>query len=172
MSFNEIYKQSIESNNIVLQTNEANALQEIKTRAKKIIKIIPVLEPPQKIKYFYSDSDLEPYNRRPSQKPNYMFEKKTDTIKVDTAQLSDIYITNVQKVDKMTGPRTFDSVFEKNILNMPPVFEREFTPEIVRTFEKIGKNNDLNFIQNKATNREIEIPITPVVSTKTILKRL
>jgi hypothetical protein len=170
MSFNEIYKQTVESNNIILQTNEANALQEIKTRAKKIIKIIPILEPPQKIKYFYSG--LESYTRRPSQKPNYTFEKKLDTIKVDTAQLSDIYITNVQKVDNMTGPRTFDSVFEKNILNMPPVFEREFTPEVVRTFQKIGKNNDLNFIQNKATNREIEIPITPVISTKTVLRRL
>ena len=170
MSFNKIYKQSIESNNTDLQTNEANALQEIKTRNKAIIKIIPVLEPPQKIKYLYSNLDY--YNRRPSQKPNYMFDKKMDTIKVDPAQLSDIYITNVQKVDKMTGPRTFDSVYEKNILNMPPVFEREFTPEIVITFEKIGKNNDLNFIQNKATNREIEIPITPVISTKTVLRRL
>ena len=39
MSFNEIYKQSTESNNIILQINEANALQEIKTRNKEIIKI-------------------------------------------------------------------------------------------------------------------------------------
>jgi hypothetical protein len=72
----------------------------------------------------------------------------------------------------MTGPRTFESVYEKNILNMPPVFEKEFNPKIIRVFEKIGKNNELNFIQNKVTNREIDIPITPVTSSKTILKRL
>ena len=125
-----------------------------------------------KIKYFYSNSSLESYTRRPSQKPNYMFEKNTDTIKVDSQQLSDIYITNVQKTDNMTGPRTFESVIEKNILNMPPIIEREFSPEVKITFEKIGKNNELNFIENKITNREIEIPINPIISNKTILKRM
>ena len=171
MSINEIYKQSFESNIIDLQTNEANAMQELKTRTKAIIRIVPkIIDPPRKIKYFYSD--LESYNRRPSQKPNYAFEKKTDTIKVDTAQLQDTYITKVQKIDKMSGPREFDDVYEKNILNMPPILEREFTPSIIRTFNKLDKNNELNFIQNKVTNREIEIPITPVASSKTIIKRM
>jgi hypothetical protein len=95
-----------------------------------------------------------------------------NTIKVDTAQLQDIYITNVQKIDKMSGPREFEDVYEKNILNMPPIFEREFTPQIIRTFNKLDKNNELNFIQNKVTNREIELPITPVASSKTIIKRM
>ena len=72
----------------------------------------------------------------------------------------------------MTGPRTFESVIEKNILNMPPIIEREFSPEVKITFEKIGKNNELNFIENKITNREIEIPINPIISNKTILKRM
>lgn len=169
---NEIYKPSNESNSISLQTNEANALQELKTRPKKIVRVINSIEPPRKIKYFYSNSSLESYTRRPSQKPNYMFEKNTDTIKVDSQQLSDIYITNVQKTDNMTGPRTFESVIEKNILNMPPIIEREFSPDVKITFEKIGKNNELNFIENKITNREIEIPINPIISNKTILKRM
>ena len=72
----------------------------------------------------------------------------------------------------MTGPRTFESVIEKNILNMPPIIEKEFSPDVKITFEKIGKNNELNFIENRATNREIEIPIIPTISNKTVLKRL
>jgi len=172
MAFDQIYKQSNYTDSIMLQTNEANAMQELKTRPNAIVRVIPYIEPPRKIKYFYSNPNLESYTRRPSQKPNYMFEKKTDTIKVDSRQLSEIYITNVQKTDNMTGPRTFESVIEKNILNMPPIFEREFDPAVVRTFEKIGKNNDLNFIENKATNREIDIPIPPIISKKTILTRL
>jgi hypothetical protein len=55
---------------------------------------------------------------------------------------------------------------------MPRIFEREFTPQIIRTFNKLDKNNELNFIQNKVTNREIELPITPVASSKTIIKRM
>jgi hypothetical protein len=171
MLFNQISKQSIESNSADLQNNEANALQELKTRNYQIIRVIPLIDAPRKIKYFYSNPGLSSYSRRSSQKPNNAFEK-TDTIKVDTPQLSEIYITNVQKIDNMTGPRTFESVIEKNILNMPPVIEKEFTPKIIRTFEKIGKNNELNFIQNKATNREIDIPIPPTISNKTILKRM
>jgi len=172
MSLNEINKESNESNNIMLQTNEANALQEIKTRPRALVRVVPTIEPPRKIKYFYSNPNLESYTRRPSQKPNYMFEKKIDTIEVNTSQLPEIYITNVKQIDNMTGPRTFEAVIEKNILNMPPVFEREFSPDVVRVFEKIGKNNDLNFIENKATNREIDIPIPPIISKKTVLKRL
>jgi hypothetical protein len=101
-----------------------------------------------------------------------MFEKKIDVIKVDTPQLSDIHITNVQKVENSDTPRTFESVFEKNILNMPPVFEKEFNPKIIRFFDKIGKNNELNFIEVKSTHKIIDVPILPTISNKTILKRL
>ena len=169
MSFG-VDKKTNEENNIALQLNEANALQEIKTRPKEIIRVVPPIDPPRKIKYFYSNFDS--HTRRPSQKPNYMFEKKTDAIKVDTPQMSDIHITNVIPVDKMTGPRTFEKPIKKNILNMPPVSQKEFTPAVIHTFEKIGKNNDLNFIESKTTNREIDFPIPPVISSKTIFKRL
>lgn len=168
----EIYKDSNESNSIALQTNEASTLLDLKTRAKATVRVIQALEPPRKIKYFYSDPSLVSYTRRPSQKPNYMFEKKIDTIQVDTPQISDIYITNVQKKDNMTGPRTFENVIESNVLNIVPAIEREFDPRAIVTFSKIGKNNDLNFIENKAKNTDIEIPVVPTISNKTIFKRL
>jgi hypothetical protein len=173
MSFNEIYKQSVESNNILLQKNEANALQELNNKRNKvIIRTVQEITPPRKIKYLYTTSDSQSFLRRPSQKPNSMFEKKIDVIKVDTPQLSDIHITNVQKVENSDTPRTFESVFEKNILNMPPVFEKEFNPKIIRFFDKIGKNNELNFIEVKSTHKIIDVPILPTISNKTILKRL
>jgi hypothetical protein len=171
MSFNEIYKQSIEDNNILLQTNQANALQDLSNkRSKVIIRIIPDIKTPDKIKYFYSN--LQSFTTRSSQKPNYNNEKTSNTIKVDTPQLSGMYITNVQKVVKTGGPKTFESVIEKNILNMPPVIEREFEPDVIRVFDKIGKNNDLNFIQIKSNYKKIDTPFEPVFSNKTILKRL
>ena len=73
MSFG-VDKKPNEENNIELQLNEANALQEIKTRPKEIIRVVPQIDPPRKIKYFYLN--LDSHTRRPSQKPNYMFEKK------------------------------------------------------------------------------------------------
>ena len=55
---------------------------------------------------------------------------------------------------------------------MPPVIEKDFNPKNIITFEKIGHNNELNFIEVKNTVREIVHPIAKVYSTKTILKRL
>jgi hypothetical protein len=100
-----------------------------------------------------------------------MFEKQ-NTIKIDTPQLSDIYITNVIPKDNNIYPRVFEDPNEKNILNMPPVIEKDYEKKIIRTFEKIGNNNNLNFIVNKNTSRQIDLPIVKVASSKTVLKRL
>jgi len=166
----KINKPSIESNYKNLQNNENNLLQSINNKKEKVIvRIIPDIGKPHKIKNFYSNIDPS-YIRRPSQKPNYMFEKQ-NTLKIDTPQLSDIYITNVIKKDNNIYSRVFEEVNEKNILNMPPVIEKDYEKKIIRTFEKIGNNNDLNFIENKNTKRQIDLPIVPVTSSKTVIKR-
>jgi hypothetical protein len=167
----KINKPSIESNYKNLQNNENSLIQSINNKGEKVIvRIIPDIGTPHKIKNFYSNIDPS-YIRRPSQKPNYMFEKQ-NTIKIDTPQLSDIYITNVIPKDNNIYPRVFEDPNEKNILNMPPVIEKDYEKKIIRTFEKIGNNNNLNFIVNKNTSRQIDLPIVKVASSKTVLKRL
>jgi len=166
----KINKPSIESNYKYLQTNENSLIQSINNKGEKVIvRIIPEIEKSHKIKNLYSAD--KSYTQRPSQKPNYMFEKQ-NTIKVDTPQLSDIHITNVIPIDNNIYPRVFEDPNEKNILNMPPIIEKDFEKKIIRTFEKIGNNNNLNFIKNRNTSRQIDLPIVPVTSSKTILKRL
>jgi hypothetical protein len=111
------------------------------------------------------------YIRRPSVKPNYTFEK-TSQLKVDTEQLSEFYNTNVVSKTNVLRPRNFDEVIEKNVLEMPPIIEKDFDAKFINPIVKIGKTNELNFTETRTTPRNIEIPIFQVVSNKTVLKRL
>jgi hypothetical protein len=161
-------KPSKESNFKLIQFNESGILKNMNAHSNKVlVKIIPKLEPPRKIKYMYSE-----LSTRKSQTPNYAY--KDDIIKIKTNEhaISDIFISNVPDFDDTMKPRNFDEVIEKNVLNMPPIIYKDFDPKIVRTFEKVNKNNDLNFIQTKSIVKKIEHPIPMVVQDRIILKRL
>jgi hypothetical protein len=167
----KINKPSIENNIKDLKSNENHVLAGVNNKNDKIIvRIIPDIATPDKIKNFYSNIG-DSYITRASQKPNYMFEKKSP-LKIDGKQISEVFITDVTSKKKIIRPRVFEDLTEKNTLNMPPVIEKDFNPKNIITFEKIGHNNELNFIEVKNTVREIVHPIAKVDSTKTILKRL
>jgi hypothetical protein len=74
----------------------------------------------------------------------------------------------------MTGPRDFESVIQKNVLEFQPATEVSLNRDAMRKFvklEKIGDSN-MNFIENKPRNTDIEIPIVPTISNKIVLKRM
>jgi hypothetical protein len=110
--------------------------------------------------------------RRKSQTPNYAYKDKIIKIKTNDHEISNIFVSNVPDVDKTQKPRKFDEVVEKNVLNMPPIIYKEFDPEVIRTFEKVNKNNDLNYIQHRSIIKKIEYPIPAVVQDRIMLKRL
>jgi hypothetical protein len=109
---------------------------------------------------------------RTSQNPNYVY--KDDIIKIKTNQhsISEIFTSNVPDFDDTIKPRTFDDIIEKNVLNMPPIIYKEFDPKVIRTFQTVNKNNDLNFIPIRSIVKRIENPIPPVEQDRIILKRL
>jgi hypothetical protein len=161
-------KPSRESNFKSIQFNEHDILKNMNSHDNKVIvKIIPDFEPPRKIKYMYTD-----IVRRKSQTPNYAYKDKIIKIKTNDHEISNIFVSNVPDVDKTQKPRKFDEVVEKNVLNMPPIIYKEFDPEVIRTFEKVNKNNDLNYIQHRSIIKKIEYPIPAVVQDRIMLKRL
>jgi hypothetical protein len=167
----ELDKPSIESNNTFLQNNEISTIQGVNNkRDKTLVRIVPTIGTPDKIKDIFTQMDSS-YIRRPSVKPNYTFEK-TSQLKVDTEQLSEFYNTNVVSKTSVLRPRNFNEVIEKNVLEMPPIIEKDFDPKFINPIVKIGKTNELNFTETKTNPRNIEIPIFQVVSNKTVLKRL
>jgi hypothetical protein len=173
MSFDELNQPSVESNNIMLQNNEASVMIDINSRARKLVRIEHTINQGRYIKYLYSDPSLASYIRRPSQKPSYMSEN-TNTFKVDTPKLSGMYPQNINKIDNMTGPRDFESVIQKNVLEFQPANGVSLNRDAMRKFvklEKIGDSN-MNFIENKPRNTDIEIPIVPTISNKIVLKRM
>ena len=161
-------KPSKESNLKFIQFNEENILKNMNSHTNKVVvKIIPKLDPPRKIKYMHSE-----LNTRKSQTPNYAYKDQIIKIKTNEHTISEIFTSNVPDFDDTMKPRKFDEVVEKNVLNMPPIIYKEFDPKVVRTFEKVNKNNDLNFIQTRSIVKKIEHPIPIVEQDRIVLKRL
>jgi hypothetical protein len=161
-------KPAKESNLKLLQFNEDDIIKNINNHTNKVqIKIVPKLEPPRKIKYMYNE-----ISTRTSQKQNYVY--KDDIIKIKTNQhsISEIFTSNVPDFDDTIKPRTFDDIIEKNVLNMPPIIYKEFDPKVIRTFQTVNKNNDLNFIPIRSVVKRMVNPIPTVEQDRIILKRL